>query len=328
MIDTATNTVTTAFSVGDSPYGLAVAPDGAHVYAANSGDDNVSVIDTATNAVTATIAVGAFPYAVAFATPGAAPSTDLSVTVADSADPVSKGGTFTYTATITNNGPDAATGVSLSTTLSGTARTIISAAASQGSCAITAPTITCPLGALANSASATVTITVKPTATGTLTATSTVTGTETDPTPANNTDAENTTVNTPPAADIDVNLTAQPHLGILAPYLTYTLTAHNTGPNAVTSATLTATLPPGDDRHQPVNRMHQHRRLGHLHLRQPSPTAPARVRPSGLPLRLLSLGQVTVTGTRTTSAPADPNPANDNASATCTVISVLLATCP
>ncbi|MFC7650586.1 hypothetical protein ACFQX6_67220 [Streptosporangium lutulentum] len=29
------------------------------------------------------------------------------------------------------------------------------------------------------------------------------------------------------------------------PYLTYTLTAHNTGPNAVTSATLTATLPPG-----------------------------------------------------------------------------------
>jgi hypothetical protein len=217
--------------------------------------------------------------------------------------------------------------VSLSTTLSGTARTIISAAASQGSCAIAAPTITCPLGALANSASATVTITVKPTATGTLTATSAVTGTETDPTPANNTDAENTTVNTPPAADIDVNFGAQPHLGILAPYLSYTLTAHNTGPNAVTSATLTATLPPG--------KTATNLATGCTSIAG-SVTCTYGAIASGasasktfrLPLRLLSLGQVTVTGTRTTSAPADPNPANDNASATCTVISVLLTTCP
>ncbi|MCG5213359.1 hypothetical protein [Streptosporangium sp. KLBMP 9127] len=45
----------------------------------------------------------------------------------------------------------------------------------------------------------------------------------------------------PPAADIDVDLGAQPNLGILVPYLRYTLTADNAGPNAVTSAT----LPPG-----------------------------------------------------------------------------------
>ncbi|MFC7648060.1 hypothetical protein ACFQX6_52035 [Streptosporangium lutulentum] len=52
-------------------------------------------------------------------------------------------------------------------------------------------------------------------------------------------------VGTATSADIDVNLGAQPRLGLLVPYLTYTLTARNTGPGAVTSATLTATLPPG-----------------------------------------------------------------------------------
>ncbi|MFD8712639.1 hypothetical protein ACFV07_19540 [Streptomyces anulatus] len=39
-------------------------------------------------------------------------------------------------------------------------------------------------------------------------------------------------------------------------------------------------------------------------------------------------GPVTVTGTRTASSPANPNPANDTASATCTVVSVILTTCP
>ncbi|MFF3555020.1 hypothetical protein ACFYXL_16640 [Streptomyces tsukubensis] len=47
-----------------------------------------------------------------------------------------------------------------------------------------------------------------------------------------------------------------------------------------------------------------------------------------VPLHLFSLGHVTVTGTRTASTPADPNPADDTDSATCTVVSVLPATCP
>ena len=47
-----------------------------------------------------------------------------------------------------------------------------------------------------------------------------------------------------------------------------------------------------------------------------------------VPLSLLSLGQVSVTGTRTASVPDDPNPANDSDTATCTVVSIILATCP
>lgn len=124
-----------------------------------------------------------------------APGADLATAVTDSADPVALGDAFTYTATVTNNGPANATGVSLATTLSGAARTIVSAVPSQGSCSISAPTVTCTLGNLAGSANATVTITVEPTATGTLTATATVTGNESDPTGGNNSDAENTTIN-------------------------------------------------------------------------------------------------------------------------------------
>jgi len=131
----------------------------------------------------------------------------------------------------------------------------------------------------------------------------------------------------PVTADLRVAVTAQPHLGILVPYLTYTLTAHNTGPAGVTAATLTATLPPG---------------ASATNLSAGCTTGPGTVtctygaiangasasKSFRVPLHLLSLGHVSVSGTRTSSTPTDPNPANDTATATCTVISILLATCP
>ncbi|MFE4257855.1 IPT/TIG domain-containing protein [Streptomyces sp. NPDC056883] len=130
-----------------------------------------------------------------------------------------------------------------------------------------------------------------------------------------------------PPADIDVDLTAQPGLSLLVPYLTYTLTARNTGPGTVTSATLTATLPSGAS----ANTL------------SPGCTAAGSTvtcaygtiangatatKTFRVPLGLLSLGRVTVSATRTASAPTDPNPLNDGATASCTVVSVLLATCP
>lgn len=124
------------------------------------------------------------------------PGADVSVSVADSADPVSLGGdNLTYTLSVANAGPSGATGVTANTALSGASAGIVSATPSQGSCSISAPNVNCSLGSIAASGSATVTITVTPAATGTITATSTVDATETDPNPSDNTDTENTTVN-------------------------------------------------------------------------------------------------------------------------------------
>ena len=47
------------------PCGVAVTPDGSHVYVANYGDDTVSVIQTSDNTVIETISVGPSPYGMA-----------------------------------------------------------------------------------------------------------------------------------------------------------------------------------------------------------------------------------------------------------------------
>lgn len=51
-------------SVHSSPGGVAISPDGSHVYVTNHGSNSVDVIDTSTNTVTSTIPVGTGPYGV------------------------------------------------------------------------------------------------------------------------------------------------------------------------------------------------------------------------------------------------------------------------
>lgn len=50
-----------SISVGDSPQGMAIKPDGSRVYVANNGSNSVSVINTSTDAIVTTIAVGSAP---------------------------------------------------------------------------------------------------------------------------------------------------------------------------------------------------------------------------------------------------------------------------
>jgi YVTN family beta-propeller protein len=52
-------------AVGSNPSGVAVSPDGSHIYVANHNGGTVSVIATATNTVTATVVVGSGPEGVA-----------------------------------------------------------------------------------------------------------------------------------------------------------------------------------------------------------------------------------------------------------------------
>jgi uncharacterized repeat protein (TIGR01451 family) len=118
---------------------------------------------------------------------------NLSVTKADSSDPVVAGDTLTYTLTITNNGPSEATGVTLADILPNSV-TFGSATPSQGSCSKLDGTVTCSLGTLANGASLTVTIVVTPTQVGLITNAANVMGNEGDPDTADNLTTEYTNI--------------------------------------------------------------------------------------------------------------------------------------
>jgi hypothetical protein len=120
---------------------------------------------------------------------------DLGVAVADSADPVTAGGAFQYTATINNAGPD---GGALSSTVTVTGATVTSATVNGGTCTNTATAATCTLTALASGASAAITVNVNAVTAGAATASATVTFSGTDSVGANNSATANTTISAPP----------------------------------------------------------------------------------------------------------------------------------
>jgi uncharacterized repeat protein (TIGR01451 family) len=121
---------------------------------------------------------------------------DLGVVKTDSPDPVHVGQTLTYTVRVTNDGPLAASGVTLTDTLPKNAG-FGSVATTQGSCTVKPAKrlVSCTLGGMAAGAAVTVTITVKPTTKGTITNTAEVRATSPpDPNSANNKDSETTSV--------------------------------------------------------------------------------------------------------------------------------------
>jgi uncharacterized repeat protein (TIGR01451 family) len=117
---------------------------------------------------------------------------DLSLAKSDSPDPVAEGAALTYTLTVRNDGPDAATNVTLSDDLP--ARVDPVAANPSANCDIQGKKVDCGLGDIASGASATVTIQVTPKKAGQITNTASVDSAVTDPQGANNTDSASTTV--------------------------------------------------------------------------------------------------------------------------------------
>src|ERR1044072_5578149 len=116
----------------------------------------------------------------------AAPA-DLSIDKSDGGqytqDTVVLGGEITYTITVTNLGPETANGVEVSDNLP-SQLDFVSFSPSQGSCK-GSNNITCTFGTVANGATATVTIKVKPKKAGQYVNTATVATSDTDPVAVN-----------------------------------------------------------------------------------------------------------------------------------------------
>jgi len=123
---------------------------------------------------------------------------DIAVSVASSPDPVVTGKRLTYTITITNNGPDTATGVSM-TDLLPSGVVLISTNASQGSCYDSADTVSCDIGNVGNGENVTVSIVVTaPETAGPISNTTVISCTAKDPDIFNNIFEKTTMVDNKP----------------------------------------------------------------------------------------------------------------------------------
>jgi uncharacterized repeat protein (TIGR01451 family) len=163
---------------------------------------------------------------------------DLAITKTVNSATPDVNGNVTYTVAVTNNGPDAATGVTVNDLLPSGATYV----SDNGSGAYFSATGVWAIGSIANGASVSLQITAKITAETVVTNTATVTSTSTDTGSGNN--SASVGVN---AKDADLAITktvsnASPDLN---GNVTYTLTVTNNGPDAAASVTVNDLLPSG-----------------------------------------------------------------------------------
>ncbi|HET7063447.1 MAG TPA: DUF11 domain-containing protein [Rudaea sp.] len=183
--------------------------------------------DTANNSASVTVTAASQP-------------SDLAVTKSVNNPAPNVGDTVTFTVTVTNNGPTAATNVTLADLLPA-GLTFVSATPSQGTYASATGVWT--IGSIANSGSATVALNatvVSPTA---QTNTAAIThGDQSDPNLANN--SASATV-TPLQADLAIAKTVDNPAPGVGNTVTFTVTLSNIGPDSATNVIVTDLLPAG-----------------------------------------------------------------------------------
>jgi uncharacterized repeat protein (TIGR01451 family) len=174
---------------------------------------------------------------------------DLSVTETASPNPVDAGQNITYSQTVTNNGPHAASTITLTETLptSTPAATFVSLTGPAGWTCTTVAPYKCTIATLAANAPATFTFVVgvpttvasASTITDTVSVASSVT---TDPNPNNN--SASASVGVADSANLSVTNSASPVPVQAGTDITYAQAATNSGPSAATNATFTESTPP------------------------------------------------------------------------------------
>lgn len=175
-------------------------------------------------------------------------TTDLSISKNTLSTAAAQGDPITYTISTTNNGPDAASNVTVTDILQPALRFQSISAPAGWSCTTPAVgangTITCSTASLANGATATFTLvtTVSPNATGTISNSAAVGSGGTDPNAGNSSGASGSVVI---AGDADLGITKSTTATSTAPgsSITYTINVTNAGPDPAASAVMNDVLP-------------------------------------------------------------------------------------
>jgi uncharacterized repeat protein (TIGR01451 family) len=147
----------------------------------------------------------------------------------------------TFTVTVSNSGPDAANGVTLTDTMSGA--TLVTAMSTIGTCGNGSP-IVCTIGTLATNQSAVVTITVNASNVGTIANSATVSSTDFDPNSGNNATGTASIV-VSASADLSASVTDSADPVNVGASTSYTVTINNAGPDSASSASVALTLTNG-----------------------------------------------------------------------------------
>jgi uncharacterized repeat protein (TIGR01451 family) len=167
---------------------------------------------------------------------------DLAVTKTDSPDPAYVGQNLTYTVTVTNNGPNDATGAIVTDSLPAGV-TFVNATASQGYASQNGGIVTWNIGNLTNGQNAGMEIVVIPTAEGTIINTAETSSQVPDPNTGNNQASQETLVKL--LTDLAISKSDAPDPVAAWSKLTYTLTVINNGPYDATNVIVKDTLPAG-----------------------------------------------------------------------------------
>ncbi len=164
--------------------------------------------------------------------------TDLSMGASVSPNPALLGYNLNYILSVTNLGPDPASGVILTDALPQSV-TVVSAGTSQGTLAQLGKNLTATFGDLAPGASASLNVVVTPLSRGTITNVASVTGNESDPNPANNVATTAT-----PVIQASLQVTRSGPVPEQADQ-SFTMFVTNNGPDAVANTLLTVASPDG-----------------------------------------------------------------------------------
>ncbi len=290
------------------------------IYKVNAGTTPGTIItDTATGATTSRDTNPANNSATANIAVASGGQADLSVTNSGSPNPVMAGSNITYTQSLTNAGPGAASGVVLTETLPANTAFVSLTGPLGWTCTTVSPYTCSDVTNMAANTTANFTFAIKVnsnTGAGTnIGQTDSVTSTTTDPNTGNNSATVNTQV--AGSADLSVTNAASPVPVLAGNNVTYTQVVNNAGPSTATSVTLTETLPANTSAVSLAGPAGWTCNLGTLTCTNPSlvPGSPASITFVVTVTAGTAAGKAINSVASVSSATADPNLANNSATA-------------